>query len=160
MQAPCMMNGALYIHNTRPFRPLDRPRAPPWPHEPPMCACPSRRSELDLAPHLTYHAHVAPGFSCHGMSETVPIDTSDRSYGATALSELRVLTVSVDLVCDAHEIGLGKRWWGVGLGWVGYYNHEVLWCTSPVLTGTLATDTRLPSFPKVMKVSNRSVGSA
>jgi len=46
------------------------------------------------------------------MSETVPIDTSDRSYGATALSELRVLTVSVDLVCDAHEIGLGKRWWG------------------------------------------------
>ena len=48
----------------------------------------------------------------------------------------------------------------VGLGWVGYYNHEVLWCTSPVLTGTLATDTRLPSFPKVMKVSNRSVGSA
>ena len=46
----------------------------------------------------------------------------------------------------------------VGLGWVGYYNHEVLWCTSPVLTGTLATDTRLPSFPKVMKVSNRSVG--
>ena len=46
------------------------------------------------------------------MSETVPIDTSDRSYGATALSELRVLTVSVDLVCDAHEIDLGKRWWG------------------------------------------------
>ena len=25
----------------------------------------------------------------------------------------------------------------VGLGWVGNYNHEVLWCTSPVLTGTL-----------------------
>ena len=42
-------------------------------------------------------------------------------------------------MCSAQRGGVGacREVRGGGLGWVGYYNHEVLWCTSPVLTGTL-----------------------
>jgi len=74
-----------------------------------MCPCPSRRSELDLAPHLRNHGHVARGFSCHGMSDACAIDSMPCSYDTTALADYRNLTVFVGLVCEAHETDMAKH---------------------------------------------------